>query len=208
MSTSSDLIVQELLQLLFKSFTLTAERLLPDHLPGGVYNSTTDRTLIEETKSVPTTNVAPGRDFAVLNQLMSQKLNATSIALESVISYSHTKTSDWLKGKSQAQQKQLFEAVISHTAAHKAKFYERRKQTEDQHLETVKRQQEEIVRKKSKRDQTERRVKQKASKFGGLRTTEVEVSDGLKKLKGVKAKHTALKVQISFCKKSSRPRTF
>ena len=200
-STMSDLIVQELLQLLFKSFTLTAERLLPDHLPGGVYNSTTDRTLIETTKSVPTTNVAPERDFAVLDQLKSQKPNATSIALESVILYSHNKTSDWLKGKSKAQQKQLFDAAISLTAAHKAKFYERRKQIEVQRLETVKRRQEEIVRKKAKEIKQKEELSKKLQKFGGLWTTEVEVRDGLKKLKGVKAKQTALKVQISFRKK-------
>ena len=124
-STTSDVLAQELLQLLFKSFTLTAERLLPDHLPGGVYNSTTNKALIEETKSVPTMNVNTERDFAVLEQLMPQKPNATSIALESIVLYSHNKTSDRLKGKSQAEQKQLFEAVISVTTLHKASIVER-----------------------------------------------------------------------------------
>ena len=93
--------VQEVLQLLFKSFTLTVQRLLPDHLPGGVYHAVTDAAIIEETKSVPTTNLAPERDFAVLDRLISQKPNATYIALESVILFSHNKTSEWLKGKSE-----------------------------------------------------------------------------------------------------------
>ena len=50
--------VQELLQLLFKSIVLTAERLLSDHLQGGDYDSVTDTVLIKYTKSVTLTNVA------------------------------------------------------------------------------------------------------------------------------------------------------
>ena len=46
--TSEDSMVQEVLQLLFKSFTLTVQRLLPDHLPGGVYHTVTDTAIIEE----------------------------------------------------------------------------------------------------------------------------------------------------------------
>ena len=79
--------VQELFQLLFKSFTPS------DHLQGGDNDSVTDTVLIEETKSVPLTNVAPERDFAVLDRLIFHKPNATTIALESIILYSHNKTS-------------------------------------------------------------------------------------------------------------------
>lgn len=71
--TLDDLMVQELLQLLFKSFALTAERLLSDYLWRGDYDSVTDTVLIKETKSVPITNVAPEWDFAVLDRLISQK---------------------------------------------------------------------------------------------------------------------------------------
>ena len=80
--TSDDLMVQELLQLLFKSLAFTAERLLSDHLLGGDYDSVADTVLIEETKSVPLTNVAPERDFATLDRLISHKPNATTTALK------------------------------------------------------------------------------------------------------------------------------
>ena len=60
------------------------QRLLLDHLPGGIYYSVTD-AMVEETLSVPTTNVNPERDFAMLDRLMSEKPNATHIALESLI---------------------------------------------------------------------------------------------------------------------------
>ena len=45
-----------------------------DHLPGGMYKSVIDPQVIQETKSVPKTNVTPERDFAVLDRLMHRNL--------------------------------------------------------------------------------------------------------------------------------------
>ena len=44
--SSEDNTVREILQLLFKSFTLTVQRLLSDHLPGGRYYSVMDAAII------------------------------------------------------------------------------------------------------------------------------------------------------------------
>ena len=60
--TENDGIVQELLQLLFKSFSLTIQRLLVDHLPGGEFHGVLDPEIIAETNSVPKTNASPERD--------------------------------------------------------------------------------------------------------------------------------------------------
>lgn len=65
-----DVMVEEILQLLFKAFALTLQRLVIDCLPGGVYNSVKDPQVILETKSVPVTYITPEHDFAVLNRLM------------------------------------------------------------------------------------------------------------------------------------------
>ena len=62
MSAENDTLVQELLQLLFKSFSATVQWLLMDHLPGVEFYEVKDTTVIEETKSVPVTNVSPERD--------------------------------------------------------------------------------------------------------------------------------------------------
>ena len=56
---STDAMTQELLQLLFHTFSVTTQRLLIDHLPNGAYYNVSDRSIIEETASVPTTNVSP-----------------------------------------------------------------------------------------------------------------------------------------------------
>ena len=81
--------------MLCKSFVLTMHRLLVDHLPGGVHHSVTDLSVVDETKSVPTTNVNPERDFAVFDRMLSEKPNATCIALESLLLFSHNETSNW-----------------------------------------------------------------------------------------------------------------
>ena len=67
----SDVSTQELLQLLFSAFAITTQRLLIDHLPGGKYDDF-DTTLSQETAP---TNVAPERDFAVLDRILREKLH-------------------------------------------------------------------------------------------------------------------------------------
>ena len=51
--------LHELLQLLFKSFAITTQRLVVDHLPGGQFHDVSDPKVIQETRSVPKTNVSP-----------------------------------------------------------------------------------------------------------------------------------------------------
>ena len=91
----SNVLTQELLQLLCKAFSITTNRLLIDHLPGGKFY-TMDAELIRDTGSVPTTNFSPERDFAVLDRVLREKPNATLIMLEAFILFSHNKTSKWL----------------------------------------------------------------------------------------------------------------
>ena len=95
-STSTDTLTLELLQLLFHTFSVTTQRLLVDHLPGG-YHDIMDETLIAEVASVPTTNVSPERDFAVLDRLLREKPNAHTVALEAIIMFAHNRTAKWLE---------------------------------------------------------------------------------------------------------------
>ena len=98
-STDNDSMVQELLLLLFKTFVQIVQRLLIDHLPGDAYHSVSDSdaAVIKEIKSVPATNISPEHNFTALDRMLSEKLNATHIALESLLLYC---TSEWLQSKS------------------------------------------------------------------------------------------------------------
>ena len=90
---------------------MTTQRLLIDHLPHGKYYSITDTEVINEMASVPTTNVSPERDFAILDRLMQQKPNTNTIALEAMIMHSQNKTSDWVQKKSEEEKEKLFKAA-------------------------------------------------------------------------------------------------
>ena len=71
-------------------------RLVLDHLTSGKYHSVSDAHNALEVASMPKTNIAPERDFAVLNRLLSENSNATYIALESLLLYSQNQTTKWL----------------------------------------------------------------------------------------------------------------
>ena len=85
-----------------------------DHLPGGIYHSDTmsshpDTT--EEVLCVPTTNVSPERDFAILDRLLREKPNASLIAIESMMLYSKNKTSKWLEQQTDDDKSKPLELV-------------------------------------------------------------------------------------------------
>ena len=117
----SDVSTQELLQLLFSAFAITTQRLLIDHLPGGKYDDV-DTTLSQETASVLPTNVAPERDFAVLDRILREKPNASLVALESLILYSHNKTSQWLQEQNAEDKERLIKAARALAPSIKVKF--------------------------------------------------------------------------------------
>ena len=197
---NADVMTQEVLQLLFQSFAIALQRLVIDHLPGGMYNSVIDPQVIQETKSVPKTNVTPERDFAVLDRLMTQKPNATYIALESLLLYSHNKTATWLENKTIEEKKRLLHAARTLTPVHRANFCKRREDIELKRKEVLLQKERERVRKKEKEIKEKEELTKKIS-FVGLWTTKHEALAGLDKIVGKKAKKDALKLQISFRKK-------
>ena len=116
---STDAMTQELLQLLFHTFSVTTQRLLIDHLPNGAYYNVSERSIIEKTASVPTTNVSPERDFAVLNLYLREKPNAQLIALEAMILCTHNKTSLWMAQLFLCEREELFQAARKFAPAFK-----------------------------------------------------------------------------------------
>ena len=198
--TEEDPMVQELLQLLFKAFALTIQRLLIDHLPGGEFHSVSDPKIVQETMSVPKTNVSPERDFAILDRFMSQKPNATYIALESLLLFSQNKSSTWLDTKTSEEKERLLQAARTLTSVHRANFRERRKEIEKQRLEAIEKKERELARKKEKELKDKESLTLKIQQIG-LWTTYEEVRSGLDKVKSKKAKLEALKLQINFRRK-------
>ena len=57
--------------MLCKSFSQVSERLLGDHLEGGLLSSTSPKDLDEVTATVPKTNARSERDFTILDRYVS-----------------------------------------------------------------------------------------------------------------------------------------
>ena len=197
-SDSSDAGTIEVLQLLFQAFAVTTQRLLVDHLPGGIHHDVTDQELIAESASVPTTNVSPERDFAILDRYLREKPNAHLVALEALILFSHNKTSSWLNRLSSDERKALFQAARTLAPCIKRKFKVRQEEIEVKRQEDVKRRAEAIARKELKAVQEKEKLTKEVEHLGGLWTSRAEVEDGLEHLERNAKKVEALKVQINF----------
>ena len=87
------------------------------------------------------------RDFAALDRLLSQKPNATHIALESLLLYSYNKTSSWLQLKSFEERERLLKAARALTPIQKNKFNERREEIRVKRQDALRKKEEENVRK-------------------------------------------------------------
>ncbi len=196
-SNATDTTTQELLQLLCGAFSITTQRLLLDHLPGGKYHSVVDTTIIQETTSVPTTNVAPERDFAVLDRLIREKPNASLVALESMILYSHNKSSSWLEQQTCEEREKLLQAARTLAPTVRAKFKARRQQIEARREEALVKKQEDIARKQLRAVQEKEKLTKEIETVG-LWMSKAEVESGLEALlkKGERVK--VLKLQINF----------
>ena len=109
--------------------------MLIDHLPSGKYD--VDTTPSQETASVPPTNVAPERDFAVLDRILREKPNASLVALESLILYSHNKTSQWLQEQKAEDKERLIKAARALAPSIKAKFKARQEEIQRRHEEAL-----------------------------------------------------------------------
>lgn len=194
---ATDVATQELLQLLFKSFSKTTQRLLLDHLPGGEYNAVTDGSLITETASVPVTNVSPERDFAVLDRLLREKPNAHLIALESLILYSHNKTAVWLEQKTCEEKQRLFKAAQTLAPQIREKFKVRRQDICSRRQAALVKKQEEIARKEAREVEEKEKLTKEIEHIGGLWVTRMDVESSLCGVSRTK-QLSHLKLQIKF----------
>jgi E1A/CREB-binding protein len=191
-----DTMTLEALQILFSAFSITTQRLLVDHLPGGIYSSF-DNDLYEEVASVPTTNMSPERDFAMLDRLMREKPNATAIALESIILYSHNKTSKWLDQKSREEKGTPFEAAQIVAPVMRKKFKERREVIETRSVAALQQKQNEIQRKHFHAIKEKEMLTKEIEKLD-LWTSKCDITNGLAQFSRKFDKLRALKLQIKF----------
>ncbi len=191
----NDVQTHEILQLLFGAFSITTQRLLIDHLPGGKYNSIDDSLIVEETASVPTTNVAPERDSAILDRMVREKPNAHLCALESIILYSHNQSSLWLEKKTCYERQRLLHAARTLAPTIREKFKKRRIELDKKREEALIKREVEVAKKEARKVHEKEQLTKEIAGIG-IWTTAADVEKGLSTL-GTRAEQLkALKLQI------------
>ena len=187
----------DLLKLIFGAFAETTQRLLLDHLPGGKYHSVEDNDAVEELSSVPTTNVSPERDFAVLDRLMREKPNASNIALESMILYSRNKTASWLQQKEPEKRQELLQVARTLAPAVKENFKRRKQEIETCREKALAKKQKEIEQKQLHKTQEKEKLIREIEGIG-LWKSRTEVECKLKTIAKKTEKVKILKLQIKY----------
>ena len=150
-----------------------------------------------EVASAPTTNVSPECDFAMLERLMREKPNARAIALESMILYSHNKTSYWLDQKASEEKERLFEAARTLAPVMRNKFNERIKVIEARSTAALQKKQDEIRRKHLHALKEKEMLTKEIEKLH-LWTSRADIMTGLAQFSRKSDKLRVLKLQIKF----------
>uniref|UniRef100_A0A1X7VYQ2 Uncharacterized protein n=1 Tax=Amphimedon queenslandica TaxID=400682 RepID=A0A1X7VYQ2_AMPQE len=131
---------------------------------------------------------------------MSEKPNATHIALKSLILFSHNKTFRWLQEKSQNEGEKLLKAARTLSPSQRHKSLKRREKNRVKRQEAVRQKEKEYLQKREK-DIKMKEALMKKIQVVGLWTTKMEIEKCLRQLKSAKAKCDALKLEINFHKK-------
>ena len=194
-----DSTVQEILQVLFCAFSTLLRRLLKDHLPGGDLDMPSDQLLVE-TRSVPNSNVISERDFAKLDRLLREKPNATTLSLEGIILFSNNKTATWLHNKSPEEKEELFRKARKLAPEFKQMYTSRRQQLLEDRAQVLKEKQLALQKLQEKRIKEKEKITEDIMAYG-LWQTEIQITEGLKKLKTNADRLRALKCQLDFRKK-------
>ena len=168
-----DSTVQEILQVLFCAFSTLLRRLLKDHLPGGDLDMPSDQLLVE-TRSVPNLNVISERDFAKLDRLLRKKPNATTLSLEGIILFSNNKTATWLHNKSPEEKEELFRKARKLAPEFKQMYTSRRQQLLEDRAQ--------VLEKQLALQKLQEKITEDIMAYG-LWQTEIQITEGLKKLK-------------------------
>ena len=126
------------------------------------------------------------------------------IALESLLLFSHNKTSTWLDSKTPQEKERLFQAACTMTSVHRANFQKRRVEIERRRKEQQERKEKERLLKEKKamekKAMEEKENLTKKISRVGLWTSEAEVREGLDALARANEKKDALKLQQNLLK--------
>ena len=120
-----DPMTKQVLELIFGSFVVVTKRMLTDHLEGGKYDKP-DVEMQDECKNAPKTNVVPERDFGMLDRLLAQKPNATTLVFEGILMFTKNDTKGWRDSLTPEKRKAVMEMKRNSKANQRQQFIQRK----------------------------------------------------------------------------------
>ncbi|CAC5414207.1 unnamed protein product [Mytilus coruscus] len=196
-SPQLDNLTQQILELLFSSFKVVCSRQLKDHIEGGKYATDWSPELLEESATVPRTNVGPERIFSQLDSLIRVMPRATTNAMEGITMWTQNHTANWLESLDEAHREQVLRQAREDSREQRQRYVERLADIRQQRQEALAMKRE----KKEAKEQRDRAKKeeltQKLQEVGGLWKTPSEIDRQLLSLQsGQRVK--ALQTQLTF----------
>ncbi|XP_052088201.1 uncharacterized protein LOC127725313 [Mytilus californianus] len=196
-SPQLDNLTQQILELLFSSFKVVCSRQLKDHIEGGKYATGWSPELLEESATVPRTNVGPERIFSQLDSLIRVMPRATTNAMEGITMWTQNHTANWLGSLDEAHREQVLRQAREDSREQRQRYVERLADIRQQRQEALAMKRE----KKEAKEQRDRAKKeeltQKLQEVGGLWKTPSEIDRQLLSLQS-EQRVKALQTQLTF----------
>ena len=135
-----DDVVETFLHIIFPALAVLSQKQFKDHLEGGIHSnlSTADTTSKERYQSTPKHNKYAESVFGLLDFLLKQKPNITTLAGEAYIMFSQNKTMAWLQSKSAEEQDIMIKNARKSTDTLKRNFNSRRQEIKRRKNEQIK----------------------------------------------------------------------
>ncbi|KAJ8050931.1 hypothetical protein HOLleu_04314 [Holothuria leucospilota] len=197
--SDTDPLCKKILELMCASFAKLGERMLCDHLEGGKFWNVED-DVKHEMMSVPTTNVGVERDFGMLDRLMREKPNASTLALEGLIMWQENKTGKWRDELNEEMRAKYMRIARESMNEQRRLYFERRKAIKEVRAMRWAEKRERAVAKVERERERMVSLSNELKQVGGLWSSVSELEERLSALADEKEKCDALKVQLKYWK--------
>jgi hypothetical protein len=136
----NDHITEVYLSVLIPALAVLCKRLFKDHLDGGVHyeKDVSDPKLREKFQCVPKSNKYAESIFGLLDYLIKQKPNISTLASEAYIMFSQNKTMAWVNSKDDLEQKNLLSDARKQARIMKSNFKSRKDEIENERRKMIK----------------------------------------------------------------------
>ncbi|CAC5425668.1 unnamed protein product [Mytilus coruscus] len=176
---------------------VVCSRQLKDHIDGGKYATGWSPELLEESATVPRTNVGPERIFSQLDGLVRVMSRTTTNAMEGITMWTQNHTANWLGSLDEAHREQVFHQAREDSREQRKRYVERLPDIRQQRQEALAMKREKKETKEQRDREKKEELTQKLQEVGGLWKTPSEIDRQLLSLQS-RQRVKALQTQLTF----------